>query len=394
MYLTYGFHIFSKNLAANIILIVQLTISIILMNITLGLYNEAYSKLDVLYGFDSDTVYQSFAEQYRLTFNENFEAYEEALSLSENVKLEPIMNGGAEFDGCYLSFCAYGSHTSHSMRLPITSGVWYDAAEKADGCINTVVLGSSKYHIGEIYTITVYNYMTGQSKDFKFKITGLIDEKTGVVLGYQSSNFMSVKTMFEVFDREESGTDALFLFNYEDEGISDYLSCGVFLFAYANNGSISDEDMSKLKNFGYTFTIDEIIDNTKNDLQSEIHSVFPLAVSLTFIGIVGILCLIILNTLKCRKTFAVYYICGMRWKDCIKIIIGQILCIFIGSLFLTVIAGVFMFVTNAFAETHLLIQWNNLFLTLGLFAMVFVVSLITAKCMLSNTSPVTDLKKE
>lgn len=392
MYLTYGFHIFSKNAVANIILIIQLTISIILMNVTLGLYNEAYSKLNVLYGFDRDTVYQNAIEQ--LSFGGNFKDYEESLSLSENVKTEPIMNGSAAFGDSYVSFCAYGSHTSHSMRLPMASGVWYDAAEKEEGCINTVVLGSSAYPIGETYTMTVYNYTANQSKDFQFKITGLIDEKTGIVLGESSSNFMTVKTMFEVFDKEENGVDALFLFNYEDENISDYLVWGSSLFAYPDSAGMSDEDISELKNFGYTFKIDEIIDNTKNSLQSEIHSVFPLAVSLTLIGIVGIICLIILNTLKCRKTFAVYYICGMRWKDCIKIIIGHVLCIFIGSLFLTAAVGGFMFAANAFAEMYLLIQWNNLFLTLGLLAAVLVISLITAKCMMSNTSPVTDLKEE
>ncbi len=202
---------------------------------------------------------------------------------------------------------------------------------------------------------------------------------------------MSVKTMFEVFDKEEYGVDALFLFNYEDESISDYLVAGSSLFAYSDNADMSGKDIAELKNFGYTFTTDEIIDNTKNSLQSEVHSVFPLAVSLTLIGVVGIICLIILNTLKCRKTFAVYYICGMRWKDCIKIIIGHVLCIFIGSLFLTAVAGGFMFATNAFAEMYLLIQWNNLFLTLGLLAAVLVIALITAKCMMSDTSPAADL---
>lgn len=395
MYLNYGFHIFSKNLIANIILIIQLTVSIILMNITLGLYNEAYSKLDVLSGFNSDSVvYQNSSD--KLLSEQNIEEYKKELNITDNIKLEPIMNGFSSSDNGAVMFCAYGSNTSRSMRLTIKSGQWYEDCKKDTEYINTVVYGSSKYNVGETYTMKLCNFATEEQKAFKFKITGIIDEKTGVILGNTGSNSISVKEMFETFNSENYGADYLFLFNYEDNSdIKNYLTFSSSLFAYSNdNSAISTQDINNMKKLGQTFTIREISDNTKDGLQSEMHSVFPSAISITLIGVIGIICLIILNTIKCKKVFAVYFICGMKWKDCLKIIICHILCIFIGTVFLVAVAFGVMASTNMFTETHLLIKWNNLFITLGLFVMVLAVSIITAKCMLSNTSPVTDLRKE
>lgn len=392
MYLRLGFHIFSKNLIANIILIIQLTFSVILLNIVTGVYNEAYSKLEILSGFDLDnSIYQCLVDE--LIFEPDIEKYEEKLDISDDIKIEPIMQGTAISKYGYLGCVAYGSKTSASMRLPMKSGLWYDSCEKEDGCINAVVLGDSRYETGEVYEMTFFDSSSSTEKTFNFKITGIIDENTGVVMGNSGANILNTKVMFEIFDKTEYGGDALLLFDYQGSDIEEQLFCAPSLFAFSENGvSMSEKDIDAFKKFGSTFTMRNIYDNTKEELKVDIHGVLPIAISVTFIGIIGIICLVILNTLKSRKTFAVYFVCGMRWKSCIKIIIGHILCVFLGAVFLSAAFGGIMYASGTFAETYLLIKFNNLFVTAALFAIVFAVSVATAKFMISDDQPVASLK--
>lgn len=394
MYLRLGFHIFSKNLIANIILIIQLAVSIILLNIVMGIYNEAYSKLEILSGFDLDnTVYQCLVDE--LISEPNIGKYKEKLGVSDDIKIEPIMEGAAMSEYGSLCCVAYGSNTSTSMRLPMKSGLWYDDCEKEDGCINAVVLGDSRYKIGDVYEMTFFDYSSSSEKTYSFKITGIADENTGVVMGNKAANILNTKVMFEIFDKTEYGGDALLLFDYQDSDIEGQLFCLPSLFAFSENGAyMSEKDIDAFKRFGSTFTMRNIYDNTKEELKSEIHGVLPIAISITFIGIIGIICLVILNTLKSRKTFAVYFICGMRWKSCIKIIIGHILCIFAGAVFLSVAFGGIMYASGTFAQTHLLIKPNNLFMSVALLAAVFAVSVATAKFMISDSKPVASLKND
>lgn len=394
MYLRLGFHIFSKNLIANIILIIQLAVSIILLNIVMGIYNEANSKLEILSGFDLDnTVYQCLVDE--LISEPNIGKYKEKLAVSDDIKIEPIMAGTATSE--YGSACcvAYGNNTSASMRLPMKSGLWYDDCEKEDGCINAVVLGDSRYKIGDVYEMTFFDYSSSSEKTYSFKITGIADENTGVVMGNKAANILNTKVMFETFDKTEYGGDALLLFDYQDLDIEERLFCQPSLFAFSENGaSMSEKDIDAFKGFGSTFTMRNIYDNTKEELKSEIHGVLPIAIAITFIGIIGIICLVILNTLKSRRAFAVYFICGMRWKSCIKIIIGHILCIFAGAVFLSVAFGGIMYASGGLAQTHLLIKPNNLFMSVALLAAVFAVSVATAKCMISDSKPVAYLKND
>ena len=129
-------------------------------------------------------------------------------------------------------------------------------------------------------------------------------------------------------------------------------------------------------------------------MKSEMHSVFPIAISVLFIGIIGIQCLIVLNTTKNKKMFSIYFICGMKWRDCIKICLGHIMCIFIGVLFLVLTIYFVADMTNTFSSVNLMISYNNFLATLGILVLVFVISFLTTRCMLSNSSPVKCLKDE
>lgn len=420
MYLKFGFHIFSKNTVANIILIIQLTASIILMNIALSLYNSAYSKLDVLSGFGLDnTVYQCYIMKGFDQF-ETLDAYEKQLSLSDNVIIEPIMLGGV-YDGDIWSFennqvlcIAYGNNTSNLMSVPLTSGVWFSDYDKNNGYVEVIALENTGYNIGETYTMTSLKLKINYSdytqeelgkldwndrykeKEITFKIVGLIAQNTPFIAGSGSNN-VDVQSMITVSEESLKDYDvkSIFLFNYDDENMEENLYFGSSVFAYTkDNTPISKKDISKMESYGFTYTIRDIFNNSKETLGEELHFITPIAISILLIGIIGILCIVILNTLKCRKTFAIYYLCGMNWKDCIKIIMCHILCIFIGSVFLVGIAFGVMTMFNLFYEVNMLVKWNNLFLTLGLLAIIFIVSIVTTKCMLSNTSPVTDLKRE
>ncbi|MDD6489692.1 MAG: hypothetical protein PUG48_07755 [Clostridia bacterium] len=391
MYLKFGFGIFSKNLIANIILIIQLTCSIITLNITLGLYNNVYSKLDVLSGFDRNNTLYGFSENII-----NSEENSDLTDLLNNADSEPIKYcymSDTE-NGSYIYGCAYGKNTSNALKIPLTEGNWYSDSEKDSDTVNAVVMNNSRYSVGNVYDIGMYDLNSGETKTVKFKITGKIDKNTAVIFGVTTSNLINSKVLFSNFNGEDIGADTLFLFDSEDSNISEFLSCTPSLFIYADNETEVQKYAGQFNKFGNIFTMQEIYDNTLNGMKSELHSVFPIAISVLLIGIIGIQCLIVLNTTKNKKMFSIYFICGMKWRDCIKICLGHIMCIFIGALFLVLTIYFVADFTNTFSAVNIMICSNNFLATTGIFALVFIISFLTTRLMLSNSSPVKCLKNE
>ena len=110
-------------------------------------------------------------------------------------------------------------------------------------------------------------------------------------------------------------------------------------------------------------------------------------------GIIGAECLIILNNFRNRKKFAIYYLCGMRWSECIRISVIQLTYLIVAAAPVSLIAYKLLndFTIMKFDRVALY-DTNNIFVTLVIVVLMYAVSVLSTKLMVSSSSPKDYLK--
>jgi hypothetical protein len=146
---------------------------------------------------------------------------------------------------------------------------------------------------------------------------------------------------------------------------------------------------------GFVQTIDEMYALGRKEIGDNIKSMLPFIICTFSIAAVGLASLTILNAIRQRKIFAIYYLCGSKWKDCFKILAGYLLTVIILSLSLLAFVYGMALLTGNFYRRGLFIyiSFNNLLATLGLCLVVIILSLVIPYLILKNTYPAEILRE-
>ncbi len=171
----------------------------------------------------------------------------------------------------------------------------------------------------------------------------------------------------------------------------------------AYNDDISDEakkyndsiieKYNEMSDFNFCLPGEELVKNTNEYINETYIKMLPIIICVVIVVIIGLIGSIAINTRNQIYNYSVYFLCGCRWKDCIKISLANISIYMIVSVIISVIA---LYIMNLFNFNYLIGQvyeLNNLLISVGILLFMILFSMILPMFIINGTSPVETIRK-
>ncbi len=419
-----GLHLFSRKSALNIMLIILIALSLLIVNICLGMFNEQTSLLDSVQGFDKENDYYFMYTKNLLFFSgggiEDLKE-EDLINAVDNKNFQPgiIYQGQSEIQvkqafntslaqRKYVTFFGFDNYTLNCLNYnQLISGVWCTEAEHRDGYLNVVALEGA-YDVGDTFELSLEKKVdkldeNGNIDDYDytfFKIKCLV---TGVMKGGSyilddalSNNLSLSQFMIPTFTNKMQGEKSVIYFSYEDKLLQDFLkhegtctdlSPCVFLHF---DDSISETEVYKIREnlakVGWIVSIQDICDKSEQEIMNVVLELIPFMFGVFLLTVICLICMITLNAMDHMKTYSVYYLCGMNWGDMKKILFSYALIVMVSSLalFSLFFAGAWFLMGM---NQIMLLKPNNLYITLGIILVMIVIFVFIPYILLARSSP-------
>lgn len=231
----------------------------------------------------------------------------------------------------------------------MTSGSWLNDIPKDDGYIHAVVTQDNALGLttGDIIDINSFD-----GKTAKAKIIGVMENKQ-YVLGYSLfcqtdlANRMNFFDMYYTYNSEVEEQWGLFIPKSEIEKSSLYSGdFAVWGMGFVLCDGMSDSEITEVHNYlvadcspMYTVPLEEINENSHAYIYEQLYILFPIALCIFLLTLITTISVISISVNSQLKTYATFYICGAKWRDCslISFVYSLIICIISGIISLVAI---------------------------------------------------------
>lgn len=396
-YLKLGYKLFVKNINMSFISVIQIAITLLLINICIS---NIYSYIEPLNIFKNLNYKKAIYFQQPLLSSidpnltmgdEAFEILEKKIEKSnqiiENLKNVKSVNKDYIIYGKDISCYGYDKFTSSNIKKQLKSGKWFDEEPKKQNVLNVVVCDNGKYKTGDIIYIDSPN---DPNKKIECKITGIL--KKDIYSLYNSSTASDTVDVSHLLRKQEN----IGLFSIEDLKEMNYNISSHSNSFIVFNENISNQDYDQafemLKQVGDPIKIEKINSNTKKAILDILKKQFPIIIAMFLIMVISIITFIFLNISKNKKIFGIYYLCGFNFKSCFIIYFINIIINIILSLVLFIGLYVLFFMINDNYITGVF-SINNITGTLIVLIFIFISSFVINTILLKNKSSKDIIKK-
>lgn len=400
--------LFKKNLALNIILIIELTSIIIVSVIALNISDSSTNSLNIIKNSGDRIIYYSNPQ----TLGEKFIDSNSEKQSSSNSNIEttlksyPFVKGVSDISHSFIFFdensFTSGSYTNKDLseviieddetakaiRYPLSSGVWFSLSKDGD-YIPCVIGGaySDDYSVGQ--HIKGYYFVDEENKKMKeidFIISGKMKKPEQILtetIGASSPVLKASDVIYNVAD--------IPLFIIAPKSLTgDMSSCvdGYGRLIYMDASS-TDTQISELQNCltkSFAETDVDLISNELNDISQNFSLMVPLLIMLLLISFCGVVLMCTLTTLTNIKTFSIYFITGCTRIKAVMItgINSLIYFLFSGLLVFLIMKCLYSFTADFMTKSYFIIYPLTLLL---------IVLGILVVCLLSFIVPFFILRK-
>lgn len=363
-----GFKNLKQNFLMNILIILQMTVVFIIFvsmistivsrfsyyNPLKEYLNEQTSFICIPNGINPETgnmlnttdeLYDLVEEEDEIVAQYNFIAYYDD-------GIEPEDGEDDDFES--QKFISYDDKFVEMFTPELESGNWFDLDRPVQDVI-PVVVSQNNYglKVGDVITFIdplFYNEVTAEIIGVLKDNTKIIDmsssysENVDYRYLYRNYKFESEeKTLFITMQRDVADTGLLTQLNgnviikYNDDTSEEtiaenYSKLGQMTTLYSTNGSIIKEG-----SLDYIF--------------SQIYNLMPIFICVFILTLVGAISTSALSAKRQLRNYAVYYICGLKWKQCAVInLFSSLICILI-SFALSIIAAFIAKATGILGDT-------------------------------------------
>ena len=398
-----GYSVFCKNIVLNLILIVQLVASVVLINIAIGNVNAQRAGLRLF-----ENVKNEDAVYFNLDFQSNKEAILNDKMIEVNDKAFKKLCGveSASYINDYLfslndaRYNAYGydSYISNKMKLPVSRGIWLTEAETEKDVIPVVVSSETKeLSLGKTVIMQGKDSM-GNLTELKLKVVGVLKSPAFVPTFTGSRGYATPCTfLFSMYNEKFNETPAIIFEKGKLDGIAKIEtnpeSACIIKFSQNISQSALQKNIEILRNTGDVATFDKMYVSGQKEVKDKINDSLPLIICILALSLVGLVSLNVLNTATQVRNYAIFYICGGRWKNCFFISLCYTLVVTAISL---VISLLIYYVANFMGKIYelgLCFLPNNYLATAAVYLLVIILSLITPYIMLKRTYPIQIIKE-
>lgn len=281
----------------------------------------------------------------------------------------------------------YEGDFGDKIQYKLSDGAWFN-----NDAINHVVISkdlSKFYKVGEHVPVTVYDY-TSKRYEITLEIVGVID--SDYVFNFnRSGNSLGLDSIVVPY---ESLMIAGKLTDKNGDVIYGNPSLGRLIFTNTKetNNQIFSDWQDKLKLYGNLSAIEYMKETTNELNKSKLFEQFAIEFIVLLLAVSGIGANNFLTMLMKRKEFSIYFLCGLRWKNCLMLSTFK-------NLFTILIPSLLAFIVIKFQAAS--DDYFNSVIDMGNFAIclvvIFIIYLLTAIPMyikMRNESPVEMFRKE
>lgn len=400
-YLRYGCLSMTKNMLFTVIMVLEIVALLVSTNLMIANINNR----EVLKKPYEDILTENSYICNCMPNNDNEDEYYKFYSLFKKFKSAKL----TFLDRTYIDDDIF-----FKMALPLKSGSWPEKARDDHGRPYAVVTPDYCKNPGDVIDVSGVGevVVSGVLTDITYlpNVPAEIDCVTDL---YQPVDFT------ESLSDIKNGTVGMLTHQYQTALMAS--SCDrtgnygdVCILTYDND--ISDEDitynkkvMQEIKDFKFSLddedeeylthryefkSLSEAKQNTDNYVAEIYNQLIPIILVVFAIVLIGLIGSVAINTAAQIKNYGVYFLCGSKWSDCLKISFANILIIL---LFSCGISAALLYVGQNMNLDYLIGQaygWNNLFVSIGMVVGMIVLSLVIPFFIIRFTSPVEVVKNE
>lgn len=313
----------------------------------------------------------------------------------DSAALHSVMAGS----NAYSVFCYCIDHdVFEKLRMPLSAGRWASSEKTTDGAVEVVISGGTDAELNRVY----------DTPEGKIKVVGILTDSTYIPPGnfrniIEKRN-MNIFDYYEVFDRNVSQRAPFAIADGNILGRSDNALMESILFITYGH-SVSEEDCKAnnqfLKRFGVIRSMngDDSEENfqtvaqaSEKALQDIYTKMLPIILAAVVVVLAGLIGSVSIATVRQRKNFGIFFLCGCRHKDCTNIILAYLSLLFTASVLLTVAGIGIMKLMNMNYIMGTVYGWNNLLISIAEIIIMYLLAMMLPYHIIRSSSPVTAIK--
>ena len=214
-------------------------------------------------------------------------------------------------------FISYDDKYAEIFTPELESGHWFDFNRPVQDTV-PVVVSKNNYGLKVGDMISLYC----MDSEIKAEIIGILKDDTKIIdTSFRSKEKIDYRNFYRdyKFEREESTAFLMLQKDLIDKSVIMQLNGNVFV-TYPDNISEeimeqSDMKMKKMRAI-YSQSTEIMKENSFEYIFSQIYNLMPIFVCVFILTLVGAISTSALSTKRQLKNYAVYYICGLKWRQC------------------------------------------------------------------------------
>lgn len=249
-------------------------------------------------------------------------------------------------------FISYDDKLAEIFTPELESGRWFDLKSPIQETIQ-VVVSKNDYGLKTGDRISLYCF----DSEIKAEIIGVLKDNTKIIdqpmRSFEKIDYRNFYNDYK-YEREERPIFITLQRELIDKPVVMQLNGNVFV-TYPD--SVSPEVVEKgnqtIKQLNslFAFSLENMKENSLEYIFSQIYNLMPIFVCIFILTLVGAISTSALSAKRQLKNYAVYYICGLKWRQCARVNFwSSFLCV-ITALILSLGVVAFVVLTNILGET-------------------------------------------
>ena len=266
---------------------------------------------------------------------------------SYNVQISFDIDGTKAITGTWTPTIAYDDELLTAYTPKLEAGRWLKP-EDADTDAIEIVLAQikDKYKVGDTILLTAHNGVEGEEKlpvPIQAKVVGILaDGATPLMREYNPGEYEDFRDYYFPFNKSHAQRSIVFVskrdirhnnevYTKQEKKLSEdwdelwpYIMEGTCFIRYEEG--ISEEDieynahyLTLNGDFYFRRTSAEMRENSRKYIMNQMNMLIPVLIGLVVLTFMSIVSNTVIMIQQNMRTYAIYYMLGMTWRECIAI---------------------------------------------------------------------------
>lgn len=388
------------NKIVNVILMFQIFITLLAINITIGRiqYIDYIEHITRDSGLTKALYFVPSSHKYTVNPPRDNTGFLPDKKLSEFDCIQTIWkikyatSKLANMDRLFNTYM-YNDDMIKNVKLPLSKGKWFDSYKSYDMSEIPIILSyslSGCYTVGDRLKIEI---AAGDSviHSLNTRVIGFMNKANYFLSIGGGGDNLSINNIFAKEDYFAIMPQSILS---KDKTLTSFDQFARILFL--KDGLEPDKKVvgalkNELSKIGYADTIENMISNYKKGDEKQINLQILLWILILILTVTGIGGNNVLMLIKQEKEYAVYFLTGITWGKCILITLLR--CIYIFILPFAISFSVLQYLYGTSFGSFLIINNSNIFYSIGIVLLIYVISSVDIMVHLYKTSPMQIIRR-